>query len=56
MLDEPVLNVGGGLPPIAVGQLITILTDTQPSGASPLPHLLCVILKLAFSKFFPAGL
>ncbi|CAD0262351.1 hypothetical protein DENIT_12329 [Pseudomonas veronii] len=36
-------HVGGAvrrfdLPPMAVYQLIDVLTDTPPSGASPLPH------------------
>ncbi|MGY3326589.1 hypothetical protein ACVWXD_005445 [Pseudomonas sp. TE3911] len=36
-------NVGGGLLPMAVGQLAHAVADTLLSGASPLPHLDCVV-------------
>ncbi|AZF25024.1 hypothetical protein C4J90_0835 [Pseudomonas sp. R2-60-08W] len=37
--------MGGGLPPMAVDQLIPVLADTLLSGASPLPHLIFTILE-----------
>ncbi|CRM83786.1 putative membrane protein [Pseudomonas sp. 8 R 14] len=36
------LNVGGGLLPMTVDQLMNQLTDTPLSGASPLPQLSCL--------------
>ncbi|SEC57919.1 hypothetical protein SAMN04490193_3093 [Pseudomonas marginalis] len=36
------LNVGGGLLPMTVDQLINLLADTPLSGASPLPQLSCL--------------
>ncbi|AZE81764.1 hypothetical protein C4J98_0321 [Pseudomonas orientalis] len=37
-LANPIKNVGGGLLPMAVDQLIHVLTDSLLSGASPLPQ------------------
>jgi len=34
-------NVGGGLPPMAVDQLMNRFIDTPLSGTSPLPHSSC---------------
>ncbi|AZE90691.1 hypothetical protein C4J97_4008 [Pseudomonas orientalis] len=41
--------VGGGLPPMAVDQSPDALTDTQLSGASPLPHLIFAALSISFA-------
>ena len=43
-----VKNVGGGLLPIAECQSMHLVTDLPLSGASPLPHLLCVCLANVF--------
>ena len=44
-------NVGGGLPPIAVYQSISSVTDPPPSGASPLPHSNFSRLQIAASDW-----
>ncbi len=40
-------GVGGGLLPMAVGQSIDAVTDTQQSRASPLPQLIAFQLRYA---------
>jgi hypothetical protein len=39
-LDNTSISVGGGLPPMAKCQPLHRVTDTPPSGASSLPHLI----------------
>ncbi|AZF55883.1 hypothetical protein C4J85_5446 [Pseudomonas sp. R4-34-07] len=37
-MEQQRANVGGGLLPMAVGQLLEVLADPPLSGASPLPQ------------------